>query len=91
MLVKHEFPSFFPRTDLCKAHHLQHAGGPHLDFMYESVTQKRKCYLSCYSLSSWNESVLDQRIDVLGRATLINGLGWGLGEAPGIILKYNRL
>lgn len=62
-------------------------GEAHLDFMCEFVFLQRKCYLSCYPLSSWNERFLDPVIDVFGRAALINGMGWGLGETFGIILK----
>lgn len=60
---------------------------PHLDFKYEFIILKRKCYLSCYPLSSWDERFLDQIIDVFGRAALISGLGWGLGETFAIVLK----
>lgn len=55
--------------------------------MYEFVFLQRKCYLLCYPLSSWNERFLDLAIDVFGKAALINGMGWGLGETFGIILK----
>lgn len=55
--------------------------------MYEFVFLQRKCYLSCYPLSSWNKRFLDLAIDVFGKAALINGMVWGLGETFGIILK----
>jgi hypothetical protein len=62
-------------------------GESRFNIMYGSVALKRKCYLSWSPLSGQNERSLDQMIDVLGRAALINGLGWGLGETPGVILK----
>lgn len=85
VLTRCEFPSS------CRVNHIPAAlldeGEPRLDFMYGSVALKTKCYLSCSPLSSQNERSLDQMIEVLGRAALINGLGWRLGEPPGVILK----
>lgn len=55
--------------------------------MYAFVTLKRRSYVSCDPLNSWNERFLEHRIAVVGRAALINGLGWGLGETSGIIVR----
>lgn len=85
VFTRHEFPSSFHVNHSPAA--LLEEGEPSPDFMYGSVTLKKKCDLSCSPLSSQNERSLDQMIDMLGRAALINGLGWGLGEPPRVILK----